>query len=310
MSLLGIHAAPVSKIRAKRQERFKSFGFEALNRSRNSLTSLYERFGSKPDPQALGLAIRQKMEEEISELRFYYGGAYRKLFDLLRSSEDYEELKRMVRALLFEKEVHYKGQVVKDLKGLVELVTDPVEKRILSSSIDLDKESSFHTEMLIDRYYFKRIYDASKGLEPVDQKIIQESLGYELDLFNLRWILRAKESYDVKPEMIFSYTLEAGKRFSLERLKELSYSNLNEVRRTIEASPYKCYFESSSLYFEETLEEALLDYFGKMETKYPMSIATLVKYFHELEYHTKKLLRFVEAEMYQLDLEEMSKLWQ
>ncbi|MBN1242871.1 MAG: V-type ATPase subunit [Spirochaetales bacterium] len=50
--------------------------------------------------------------------------------------------------------------------------------------------SLFELELALDRLHFRLLFDAVKGLGPVDRKVAERQVGFEVDLTNLAWLVR------------------------------------------------------------------------------------------------------------------------
>ena len=152
-----------------------------------------------------------------------------------------------VRPLLFPL-IKYRSFLMNELivsKDLLELIQrlkgtwyhEPLENSFYRFE---NEGETFPLEMALDLTYYKQFWEIVSLLARKDKKITKALLGIRLDITNILWIMRFKESYHFSPEEILNYSLVDGRYISKKIRKKLAYSiDGMDIIANLKGTPYK-----------------------------------------------------------------------
>ena len=266
--------------------------------------------------------LSELFEAQILKLYHYYGLAYTKFLGLMLLRFDLETLKMFLRVIQDQNEAIFPspqyrlavarntGERLFDVDKLskarskqqvLDAVVLPAYRKIVADFRPDQPLAQFDLEMRLDREYFRELVLATKGLSHKDRKMVKELVGENIDLHNLRWILRAKRFYEVSDELIFTYTLADGKVFTTDRLYALCGASEGELRELLAATPYRYILHETDQSMPSLLPKHLLQHCHSLAKKAPMSLAPLIAFLLDWEYMLLDLSTILEAKAYAAD---------
>ncbi len=275
------------------------------------------------------LILKKNIVLQYEKLLHYFTGEYRKLFRILFMRYEIEDLKLFIRALargenpkVLDDLVLYSGiystvnykllEDAKDIETFVRSLKGTIYYNILGPYEKEDsRKLTFYMEMVLDRNYFKALYEQILKLEKHDKKILKELLGKNIDLLNLEWIYRGLKFYRLSPEELINYTLIGGYYLKYDDVKNLCYTkDENQLILRMINSKYGFLFDNKDtldLFMERRIERYLYFQFLSYYKIGKMDITQSIAYIHLLEYEMRDIISITEAIRYDLDKEEAKK---
>lgn len=314
------HEAIVAKVHALRAKLLQPADYAEAIKSNDLNATLRKWYPDMPAESKvfqLETAFLNQFQSEIESIYSYYSFEYRAVLQRLLMRFEIEHIKRSLRAItthdvtthppiiLSSMLKHVDDQLFQQARTYRELA-DAMQyapyRKIIESMKHTDEDRLFHAEMSLDKEYFRGLSDVRKKLQPEDRHILSEGVGVHVDMLNINWIRRAKSTFHISPEEIFNYTLSRGKRIGLKQQRILSYMSLTELDEWIARSPYREVFDGSPIGQDRRIERFLYRTLRALEQTYPISLAPVIAYLHEVEYQMRDLDMIVEARDYQVDV--------
>jgi V/A-type H+-transporting ATPase subunit C len=277
----------------------------------------------------LELLLKKYIVKQYQRLIHYFTDEYRKLFKILFTRYEIEDLKIFLRAIDREESLtNVKDMVVysgiystidyddlslsKNLEELIHRLRGTIYHNALKAYTREDQEKRlFYMEMSLDRLYFKLLTEKIEKLDKRDREILRELLGKNIDLMNLQWIYRGLKFYKLSPEELINYTLHNGHYLNFKRIKELCYTkNEGELIDKMIDSKYGFLFDNKDtveIFMERRIERYLYFLLLDYKRKEKMNIIEAVVFIHLLEYEMRDIISIVEAVRYGMDEESTTK---
>jgi V/A-type H+-transporting ATPase subunit C len=92
-----------------------------------------------------------------------------------------------------------------------------------------EKQSLFLLEAALDRDYFSRLVTHAKSLGRTDRAVLEKIIGLEIDIENIRWLLRAKKYYSGK-ELSSEWFIPGGTHINQHKAR--NFLSMTETRDT------------------------------------------------------------------------------
>lgn len=277
----------------------------------------------------LELLLKKYIVKQYEKLIHYFTDEYRKLFKILFTRYEIEDLKIFLRTIDREESLSnvkdlivYSGiystidyetlSLSKNLEGLITNLKGTIYHNALKAYTKESQEKRlFYMEMSLDRLYFKLLSERIEKLDKRDRDILRELLGKNIDLMNLQWIYRGLKFYKLFPEELINYTLHNGYYLNFKRIKELCYTkNEKELIDKMVDSRYGFLFDNRDtleIFMERRIERYLYFVFLDYKRREKMNIIEAVVYMHLLEYEMRDIISIVEAVRYGMDEESTKK---
>ncbi|MFZ7131738.1 MAG: V-type ATPase subunit [Eubacteriales bacterium] len=195
------------------------------------------------------------------------------------------------------------------LQGVLDQLKETKYYRLLLPYCEqIDEKFNFYIEMILDRYYYKQLFLATKKITSEDNKKSIEIIRRNIDLLNLEWVYRATKYYDMSKEEIMNFVLDHGYKYDYYKLKELVYSYaLSDLLNYLSQTEYGFLFNHKGdldLYMERRMERYL---YYKALNLYKTSILDFGKvmaYIQLVEFEIKDLISIIESKRYRLPVKE------
>lgn len=279
--------------------------------------------------EQLELLLKKYIVKQYEKMIHYFTDEYRKLFKVLFTRYEIEDLKIFLRAIDREESltnvkdlIVYSGiyttidceslSLSKNLEGLIANLKGTIYYNALKAYTKESLEKRlFYMEMSLDRLYFKLLSERIEKLNKRDRDILREVLGKNIDLLNLQWIYRGLKFYKLSPEELINYTLHYGYYLNFKRIKELCYTkDEGELIDKMVDSKYGFLFDNKDtleIFMERRIERYLYFLFLDYKRKEKMNIIESVVYMHLLEYEMRDIVSILEAVRYGIDQQAIKK---
>lgn len=165
-------------------------------------------------------------------------------------------------------------------------------------------------EETLDFYYFTESWRLlTKTLPAKEQKAVVESFGADIDLMNLRWILRCKRIYKLSPEQTHRILIPIRYKLSEKAIEAIINADTDsEVLSIIAGTVYGPRLNADDLNSMSYASERILDLiYNSQKRKNPYSLAVIADYLHDKEEEIYAITRLLEAIRYGLSKEEAYK---
>ena len=183
----------------------------------------------------------------------------------------------------------------------LEAINKTVYYKILHPLIGNEEHFDIFTlEMALDMYYNKfALSTVSKNLTGVDKLVVKRTLGTEIDLSNIAFILRSKKYYNLANELIFPNIIPNYYKISRECIREMVESETTaDIFDVIEKTHYKNAFPKDAVFLENDIKKFSLDTHKKMFRKFPNSIAAPLMYIHVKHNEIQNIIAIIEGIRY------------
>ncbi|MCP1714644.1 V/A-type H+-transporting ATPase subunit C [Methanocalculus alkaliphilus] len=150
----------------------------------------------------------------------------------------------------------------------------------------LDTRDLAVLELPLDRYYYERALSLLDNPEHYDQQIILDMITTEIDITNIRTLLRITRE-KMQDETIRDYLIDGGRYLSIERLESLASSgSIPDILVELGTTPYgflggiqpECISAGRISVIERELERFMIEKGCKNFLREPLSIAIPVAY--------------------------------
>ncbi|QQK07357.1 V-type ATPase subunit [Miniphocaeibacter halophilus] len=209
----------------------------------------------------------------LNKLGYFLSKNYNNLVQLILDKYEIEDIKKATRNLVTKNKALTKESFIirddfyeKIKEGITieeffeELKNSKFYKYLRGYKNQEKRDLLFFVEMSLDRNYYSSIFFESKYLNKENEKIIKNFYGQFIDLYNLSWIYRAKKFYNIKPVIIYNYTILGGDLFNTTDIKNLSYMELEDFVDNILKTKYSFLFDSKhniDIYMERRINRYL-----------------------------------------------------
>lgn len=332
MSMVRIHAAANAKSMAMTGNLLKNEDYHQLLHMEDteefveylrSNTYLSSAFPGTPVKETdVGHLIKKHMLGCIDRLYYFYVDEYRYFFKSLMMRYEVENIKLYLRAFsrredisLLKRHLVYSNVYASVDYGIISKSSDMREfidslrgtKYYSQLEGYMNEEPSkmlFYMEMVLDRMYFNQLHQSILHLEKEDRNQILVLYGINVDLLNIQWIYRGRKFFGIASEELFNFTLNNGRRYNFEHLKELCYMNLDGFKTFISRGDYGFMFESEEVLLEVAMEKHLFNLTDAYLHNGKLSIMGPVAYIFKIEYEMRDLVTIFEGIRYQYEATE------
>lgn len=165
-------------------------------------------------------------------------------------------------------------------------------------------------EEALDFYYFSQTWRVlKKTLTGKEQKAIINSFGSDVDLCNLRWIIRCKRIYKLSATDTKRMLIPIRYKLSEKTIDALvNTENESEIWSIIGNTVYKNKLSQSDMdNLGNAQNRIITDIYKKEKRNNPYSLATVADYLYEKESEIESIIKILEAIRYGLTREESLK---
>jgi V/A-type H+/Na+-transporting ATPase subunit C len=270
--------------------------------------SLYRNVRQFVHPDCLELVDALLSQFEIDNLK----NAIRIFFDrVIRkrpadTAEHYILHERILHDIPFDVVVN--ASSFEEIAGVCE--GTPYSTIIKKYGLTVEAEGSlFRLEMAFDHYYYHTLLAAIKKLEDPDRGIALRLAGVEIDLQNLRWIIRFRHFYDLSLEAVTAAIVPGGFHLTDDVIDEMYRAqNVTSVLRGFVKSSYPglsallasetADTTSRILLIRRIMEEIMNHEVHRILTGYPFTIGIILAYFLLKKSELNKLRIILNAKQY------------
>lgn len=175
----------------------------------------------------------------------------------------------------------------------------------------LDGRSLFQIEVALDQYFYRQLLEAMDALPPRDREIARRLVGIEVDLQNIDWVIRFKQTYQLSIEDALRYSLPFGQNVGEKEIRSAyGAASATEVLSELVRRKYPPLRPLLSAQGAETrsrfvLMERILDQILAMEVRralsgYPFTIGIVLAYFLLKRRELKTIMTLLNAKYYRI----------
>lgn len=166
-------------------------------------------------------------------------------------------------------------------------------------------------ESILDQFYFRTLWkEKEQVLKGIDREIVTRTVGYRIDLLNIRWIYRSKKYYRMGNDRIYSMLIPCCYKLRPSQIKELvDVSSTDEFVHLLQNTYYGQRYgeELNDIHSMELLYVKLMEKIYSVTSRnYPYSIAPINSYLYFKEHETRKLTTIIEGIRYGISPDEHS----
>ena len=171
--------------------------------------------------------------------------------------------------------------------------------------------SLFPIEVALDQYFYRQLLEAMDGLPSRDREIARRLVGIEIDLQNIDWVIRFKQTYELSVEEALRYALPYGQNVGEKEIRAAyGAASATEVLSDLVKRKYPPLRPLLSTQVAESrsrlvLIERILDQILAMEVRhalsgYPFTIGIILAYFLLKRRELKTVMTLLNAKYYQI----------
>jgi len=273
--------------------------------------------------------LKRNMIRNIDKLIYYFRNDYKTLIRSLYMKYEIEDLKVLARSIFngeepitIEKSLTFLGKYSqidpdrlfksKTIRNLIFALKDSEFFEFLIPLVDGRRENLFRFEMALDMGYFNIVQSRKLKISSRDRKLLKKWEGLVADLYNIQWIYRGKNFYNLSPEELLNYTINFGDKLTFRERKEMCYTNsLEEFFRVVANSVYGFLFKeeelSTNIFMERRINRFIYYSLKDLSRKSPLSIIQSIEYVWSLEFEVRDVISIIESIRYNLAPEEARK---
>lgn len=167
----------------------------------------------------------------------------------------------------------------------------------------------FKIEMVLDGYYFRTLYNtAEKFIGKADKAAVRRTVGSDIDMLNILWVLRCKMFFSLPAELILTYLLPVHYRIKKEQLIAMAESpTVDGAKAILHDTPYDNLLDSDSIYMEQAYQRKSVEIMKKAADLTPFSLLSALYYQRMKEIEITNIVKIIEGLRYHVDKEEIRK---
>lgn len=289
----------------------------------NTQTQYRDRLDGVRRVDEVELRMNELRYDELSKLQHYFSAGYRAFFLALMRRFEVEQIKIFLRGMQNDDPLDplklesillhrtgednpiFRFESRTSIPAYIENLRDTPYFEVLSPyADDTGPGRLYYMEMLLDKYYFKQLRIAARGLQKKDREIVEQNLGIDIDLKNIEFIYRGKRFYHLLPEEMINLAIDGGWRVKSDFIRKLAYAPLEEIRELILDSNYRFLFESEEdvdLEMFRSLRRYQYRTFEKHSHSMQKDIHLMLSYLHLTEYEIRDTIAILEGRRYQME---------
>lgn len=183
-----------------------------------------------------------------------------------------------------------------NIEEIIILLDDTPYKRPLLKAREKYKSQGalFYLEVALDLDFYERLNTLIGELSAVDQGMAKMILGVEIDIENIRWLIRFRKYYVLPMGEIVEWIIPGGDRINKESVRSFYVSDgLGKVLDSVSLGPYarikEIMLDNAGL-MENILYEVLLRQIKRAMAGFPFTIGTVLGYLILKRKETQNLL--------------------
>jgi len=270
----------------------------------------------------LEILLKRDIINDYSKFFKFTSGQLKEFINLLYTKTEIESLKLIFRMFeggkaehgLLEESLVFlsrhdmlnipKLSLSRDLEEFLSRLQGTDYYKLLRPFISENNENRlFNIEMTLDLYYFRNVLNAYRNhLDKGDASIVRDLLGMEADIFNIFWIYRSKNFYNMSNEVIRSYVAQINYRLGKKTIESLIGAEGHEAYADVlRKTPYGFLFEEENpRFFEHNYNEYVYRLHRTLFRRQPFSIACIISYLRLKEIEMSNIISIIEGIRYSL----------
>lgn len=172
-----------------------------------------------------------------------------------------------------------------------------------------ENHNLFRIEMSLDMYYIDLVFSKKKNLlSGIDAKIIERSLGTEIDVLNLLWIFRGRIIYNIDRSVILSYLIPHRYKISMDLIYDLvDVKNKEQFLHIVSNTKYSHLFSpDDSRLFDLKFSDYMYRLHRSLLKRYGYSISCAISYLHLKEFEISNVISIIEGIRYKMPVKTIS----
>lgn len=281
------------------------------------------------DLSAFELLLLKNNVRHYEQLLPYFSGTYKKFVKAFLIRYEVSDLKLLIKTAIKGQDIQSVGNYLisftknsaidfdkllqsKSLEDLIDNLAETPYHNLLKPFLEESSDRQlFYMEMTLDQYFFRRITSLIPKLDPEDRRLFKKFMGIKIDLFNIQWIYRAKELFNISSEEIYNFSLSGGYKFKDDEVRELCYlNNSDELVDRILNSTYYFLFDHTKtreIFMERRSKRYLYFLLLGYKKKEQFNIMELFTYLYLLEYEMRDIISIIEAHKYGFSVERIKR---
>ncbi|MCL2351726.1 MAG: V-type ATPase subunit [Firmicutes bacterium] len=168
--------------------------------------------------------------------------------------------------------------------------------------------SLFDMEMQLDLYYYMNLWKLlDEALDGRNRRVMRELAGTEIDLRNIAWIYRLKNSYAVDTAKLYSYLIPIRYRLTAPGFARMAEAaDINGLMGEIAETPYGAAFRDFTS-IDEVFYRRMTKAYADAARAFPGSLARTAGYIFGKQLEINNLTTAMECVRYGLDCGEARK---
>ena len=262
--------------------------------------------------------LQQSFEEDFIKIAKFETGGNKQFLSVYILRYEIELLKVMLRMLenntldTFDRQINeyfLKAMTIdvdrlktsKNISQFIENLKDSAYLKVLSPFIvSTEHLNLFSIEMSLDVYYFKQVWEIKdKLLSTSDSLIVTDTLGKEIDMLNILWVIRCKKYFNTPKEIIYSFIVPMNYKLARKQLISLvEAKTAEEVLALLEKTSYKDIFNKGDLFLEQYYLKYVAALMYKKSRELPFSIMSSLGFLHIKEIEIANIIKIIEGVRY------------
>lgn len=273
-------------------------------------------------------SMHRKRFTDLSKLKHYFHGNYKPFFEALLLRFEIEEIKLILRGIRSEEDMEllmlqsilletlgedhpiYRFDKTTTLPQYVENLRDtPYYEVLLPYATEDSPRTLFYMEMVLDRYYYKKLKETTKRLDKEDREIMEEIIGKDLDLKNIEFIYRGKKFYDLLPQEMINLSVSGGYYLTAKDIQRLSEADMDKFEQEVLETRYAFLFDSTEdvdLEMFRNLKRYEFRAYRKHAHSTEKNIQLLLTYLHLTEFEIRDVIAILEGKRYRMNKHEIN----
>lgn len=193
-------------------------------------------FGEGFNLYNINRALEIKVFNILKSFSYYLDGEVKDFYEGLLARYEIRDIKRILRSLVHEEDIGALRETIISLPTrfletsesqltvenfLHSLARTDYGRKLITYVNEPKDRILFYVEMTLDRSYYENLIKLSARLSKKDRGICEKVIGGHIDLLNLMYIYRGKNTYKIIPQEMINFIISGGESLSLNKLRDI-----------------------------------------------------------------------------------------
>lgn len=222
------------------------------------INKLYPKKLNADSIEDMELQLKKMLYDEIQSITYFLSGKDKEFFLRYVSKLEIEALQNIIQAILnhsldrninnLEKDPFSKKFNINVDMNYDDFVSTLKNTRYHRTLVPFSRENMPEDSMIflisnsLIKFYFRDLFDYIGKFPSNVKEELDDYLGKEVDLYNIKMIYRLKKYFKLNDYEIFNYLIEGGSYIRTDKLKELIGMSLDEFIEYIKTTKYRSIF--------------------------------------------------------------------